>query len=794
VTDCDVVAAADVVPLATRAAEGLERTRRRAMAGPPAAGRVAEVVAGLLADPRRARRIVHLEVASARPSRAGSWPPFVPDPVVGALAGCGIAAPWRHQQRVAELAWAGRSAVLATGTGSGKSLAYQLPALSAAEREGGTTLYLSPTKALAGDQLRFLRELGLPGAAPASYDGDCDREERDWARANARIVLTNPEMLHRSLLPDHERWAHWLRRLRFVVIDECHGYRGVFGAHVAALLRRLTRVAAGYGAAPTFLLMSATVADPAEAASRLAGVPVAAVTEDDSPAGPRLLLLWDPAAGSEPGRRRSAAGDTAELLADFVAAGLRTVAFVRSRRAAEALAMTARRRLAERDPAQVCRLSAYRAGYLPEERRAIERALRTGEVVGLCATRALELGVDVSGLDAVIISGYPGSRAALAQQSGRAGRAGRPGLTVLVARDDPLDGYLIRHPDALIRAPLESTVLDPTNPVVLAPHLTAAAVELPLRPEELPLFGPTARGVVRGLTARRVLRRRERGWFPTGVHPADAVDLRGAGQPVRIVEESTGRLLGTVDEAAAPATVHPGAVYVHQGVSYLVGSLHPAERVATAEAATVDYTTLARQVTAVRLLREDRRLAGDGVALCYGTADVRRTVVSFLRRNLETGAVLGEERLDLPERRLGTWAVWWQVDAAAVTAAAVPPAALPGALHAAEHAALGLLPLFATCDRQDVAGAALTGQPDTGAATVVVFDAHPGGAGFAERGFSAALPWLTAASTAVRSCGCADGCPSCVYSPTCGVGNEPLDKGACGRLLERVITGLSGAG
>jgi DEAD/DEAH box helicase domain-containing protein len=846
---------------------------------------LAQVLAGLMADRSQAVKIAHVANQTAREAEAGAWPAFVPQRALAAFRERGITVPWRHQQRAAELAWAGRSTVVATGTASGKSLAYQLPAVSAA-LAGETTLYLSPTKALAADQHRFLTALALAEATPAAYDGDCDREDRDWARAHASIVLTNPEMLHLSVLPGHERWASWLRRLRFVVVDECHAYRGVFGAHVAAVLRRLRRVAAGYGADPTFVLASATVAEPAATASRLIGLPVTAVTADGSPAGSRLLLLWDPrrrddgavrcrregsgarrngawpaADGATGGRGRcasdggggvggsgrcggdgggggggggngrcggdgggggaaaalesrtgpaeiatgreeapardrpawagvaGAAGrDAAELLARFVAAGLRTVVFVRSRRAAEAVAIASRQLLAGRAAAD--RVTAYRGGYLAEERRAIERALRDGHLLGLCATPALELGVDVSGLDAVIMVGYPGSRAALAQQMGRAGRAGGSSLAVLVARDDPLDGYLVRHPAALLSAPLEATVLDPDNPAVLGPHLSAAAVELPLRPEELASFGPAAGPVVEGLVAEGALRRRARGWF--AATPPPFVDLRAAGQPVRIVEERTGRLLGTVDESAAQASVHPGAAYIHQGAGFLIVDLDLADRVAIARSADLDYATVARQATSVSVVDTEERVADGGVALCYGPVEVTRRVVSFRRRHLRTGEVLDEQPLDLPERRVSSRAVWWAAGPEAAVAGGVPVTALPGALHAAEHAALALLPLFAGCDPRDVGGATMATHRDTGAATLLVFDTHPG-AGFARRGFDSGPSWLAAAAATVAGCECRVGCPSCVYSPTCGAGNERIDKRHGGALLELLSSALSGS-
>ncbi|MGH8970850.1 MAG: DEAD/DEAH box helicase [Actinomycetes bacterium] len=737
------------------------------------------------------------------------WPRWAHPDVVAALSAVGVSSPWRHQVEVAEHAYAGRSVVVSSGTASGKSLGYLLPALSAALEPGNdagtalsgrpTTLYLSPTKALAADQLRALTALGLREVPAASYDGDTPGEVRNWVRRNAAYVLTNPDMLHRSVLPGHARWARFLRGLRFVVVDECHRYRGVFGSHVAAVLRRLQRVCAHYGSDPTFVLASATVSDPASSAGRLVGRDVVAVDDDASPRGETHFGLWEPPLTGLVGERgapvrRTATAEVADLLADLVADGVRTVAFVRSRRAAETVSTTTRRLLAEVDPALVDRVAAYRAGYLPEERRELEADLQEGRLLGVASTNALELGIDVAGLDAVLLAGYPGTRASLWQQAGRAGRSGQGALAVLVARDDPLDTFLTHHPEALFGRPVETTVLDPDNPYVLAPHLCAAAAELPLTAEDLALFGRSAEAVSEQLVERRLLRRRTAGLFWTGREGArDAhalADIRGTGgQPVRLVEEETGRLLGTVDAGAAHSSAHQGAVYVHQGETYLVHSLDLAGHVAMVERANPDHTTFARDLTDIGVVATETSTSWGGTTLAFGTVQVVNQVVSFLRKRVLTGEVLGEEPLDLPPRRLRTKAVWWAIDEAVLDAARLAPADVPGAAHAAEHAAIGLLPLFATCDRWDIGGVSTAMHADTGTATVFVYDGHPGGAGFAERGFATAAAWLRATRDAIASCECSDGCPSCVQSPKCGNGNEPLDKSGAGRLLDAVLSG-----
>ncbi|MEV4944212.1 DEAD/DEAH box helicase [Streptomyces sp. NPDC053755] len=752
----------------------------------------------------RAARITHTEHLPARAGRHAVWPHRIRTEVISAIQAAGIEHPWAHQAEAAERALDGESVVIATGTASGKSLAYLTPVLSAlldgseaANGRGTTALYLAPTKALAADQRRAVRELAAPlgnRIRPAVYDGDTPVEEREWVRQYANYVLTNPDMLHRGILPGHPRWSSFLRSLRYVVIDECHTYRGVFGSHVAQVLRRLRRVCARYGADPVFLLASATSAEPAVAAGRLTGLPVSEVSDDASPRGELVFALWEPPLTELHGEqgapvRRTATAETADLLTDLAVQGVRSVAFVRSRRGAELISVIAQERLAEVDRSLARRVAAYRGGYLPEERRALERALHSGELLGLAATTALELGVDVSGLDAVLIAGYPGTRASLWQQAGRAGRSGEGALAILVARDDPLDTFLVHHPEALFRQPVESTVLDPDNPYVLAPHLCAAAAELPLTDSDLALFGPAAPDLLPQLEAAGLLRRRTGGWYWTRrERAADLTDIRGGGgSPVQIVEAATGRLLGTVDEAASHTAVHDGAVHLHQGRTYLVKHLDLKDSVALVEEASPPYSTTARDTTAISVLETDTEIPWGAGRLCFGSVEVTNQVVSFLRRRLITGEVLGETKLDLPPRTLRTRAVWWTVTEDQLDAARINPEILGGALHAAEHASIGMLPLFATCDRWDIGGVSVPLHPDTLLPTVFVYDGHPGGAGFAERAFHTAREWLTATREAIASCECEAGCPSCIQSPKCGNGNDPLHKRGAVRLLTELL-------
>jgi DEAD/DEAH box helicase domain-containing protein len=755
---------------------------------------------GILLDDARAGRPVHVEHIPARAGREVPWPSWVPPEVTGAFAARGIRAPWSHQALAADHAQAGRNVIISTAAASGKSLGYLMPALTAL-RAGDTVLYVTPTKALAADQLASIRALGLPWVQAAVFDGDSTRAERDWARSHARYLLTTPDMLHRALLPGHVRWSGFFSRLRYVVVDECHGYRGVFGSHVAHVLRRLRRVVAHHApcdgsSRPVFVLASATVGAPGTCARLLTGLDAEEVTEDGSPRGPLAFALWEPPLTDSRGEagarlRRTAAAQAADLLGRLVKENVQTLAFIRSRRGAEAVALAARRSLspdtagADGDEAKV---AAYRSGYLPEDRRRLEAALSDGSLVGLATTTALELGVNITGLDAVLIAGWPGTWSSLWQQAGRAGRGGRSAAAVLIARDDPLDTYLVRHPEILLRHPVEATVLDPGNPYVLAPHLCAAAAELPLTAQDLDIFGPAAEAVVDDLTRAGRLRRRQAGWYSMRRNAAAAAGLRGAGlAPVRVVEEATGRLVGTVDEPSAHLIVHEGAIYVHQGDSYLVRTLDTGDRVALVEPGEPGYTTTARDVTEVEVRGELRAVDWGEAGVRFGDVQVTRQVVSFVRRRADTGASLGETPLDLPPRHLVTRAVWWTVSDGQAGALAAAGIDLGGAAHAAEHAAIGLLPLFATCDRWDIGGVSAARHPATGKLTVFVYDGHDGGAGFAERGFGAAADWLRATRQAIASCDCEAGCPSCVQSPKCGNANHPLSKRGAVALLDVLL-------
>lgn len=740
-----------------------------------------------LQAPGRPRHVEHLP---RREGQTAAWPSWVPDALLERLRDTGISAPWVHQVAAAEAARSGQHTIIATGTASGKTLALWLPTLTALMSDDlASVLYLSPTKALAHDQRRALDELAVPGLRVATYDGDTSPEDRRWVRAHGQFILTNPDLVHHSLLPRHKSWSRVLKGLNAIIIDEAHLYRGVFGSHVALVLRRLRRLAQHYGADPVVILASATMAEAENTAGRLVGAPVTVVDVDTGPRAALTAVLWEPPQTKK--GARSAVAETADLLADLVVADVRTLAFMRSRRAVETVAMLAREDLAEVDPSLPERVAAYRGGYLPEERRALERELRSGDLTALASTNALELGVDISGLDAVLVSGWPGTRSSLWQQWGRAGRSHGEALGVLVAREDPLDHYVLEHPETVFGQPVEAIVLDPANPHVLGPHLAAAAAEKPLTVDDVPLwFGDSALDLLPDLVDQGLLRKRPTGWYWTRRdNPTSLIHLRGGnGSPVQLVEEGTGRLLGTVDAGRAHSTVHTGAVYVHQGISYLVSVLDLDASVALVHVTDVDYSTTATEIADYRIITVVEEISWGAAHIARGDVEVTSQVVGFLKRRYATGEIIGEEQLDLPERVLRTRAVWWTLDDAQVaTAAGSEPFDLAGAAHAAEHASIGMLPLLAACDRWDIGGVSTPLHPDTERATVMVYDGHPGGAGFADRGFVVARQWLSATRDAITACPCSEGCPACVQSPKCGNGNSPLDKAGAVRLLNVLL-------
>ena len=850
-------------------------------------------------------RLVGHVTLPGRPERIADWPQWVCPALVDAWARRGVERPWFHQREAMDALREGRDVVLATGTGSGKSLAAWTPILSdlveaedssriSAIHRRPTALYLAPTKALAADQLASLMALlgqdDKPADAQAeadpegsqrlvderlrrvratTVDGDTPREAKEWARASADLILSNPDFLHYVMLPSHQRWSRFLASLRLIVIDEAHHWRGVTGSHIALVVRRLLRVAHHLGADPRVIMLSATVRDAGSVGRALTGRDAVAITEDGSPAGAHELVLWQGAIMADesevdissflaaldapPGTatlkvpivRRSAGVEAANLAAAFVEEGARLLAFVRSRAGAEAVAAQVRDRLSARGSPNAGRVGAYRGGYLPEERRALEEALRTGAVRALATTSALEMGLDISGLDATITVGWPGTRASLRQQIGRAGRAGAPGTSVLIASDNPLDAYLVRHPDHIL-GEVEASVIDPSNPWVLAPHVAAAAAEIPITPSDITYFGLELRGIVGRLVADGYLKRRPTGYFWDATRPerpCDLTDLRGAAGDVQIVDAATGTVIGTIDQASADAHVFPGAIYIHQGRTFHVLALSPLTtpaapaapaaqgwprallpdagggargtehfgggrregapassiiipparaddaRVAMVEEVRTPLRTRSATHTSVDVCAiEQTYVCEDGtVTWHHGPTNVSTRVTDYDLLRLPGLEFIRNIELFLPTHTLPTKSTWFTLTPAALTSMGIDAADLAGTLHATEHAMIGILPLVATCDRWDLGGLSTELHDDTGAPTVFIHDAFRGGAGHVLAGFNSARAWVAATLEAVSSCDCESGCPRCVQSPKCGNGNEPLSKQGAITLLAYLL-------
>jgi DEAD/DEAH box helicase domain-containing protein len=724
--------------------------------------------------------LAHLTTEPARSARTA---PLPEDLAPGVRERLGIDSLFTHQADAWEAARRGEHLIVTTGTASGKTLAFNLPVLDAIAREPKTrALYLYPTKALAQDQLRTLHRLKVPGVKAAIYDGDTETERRWHVRRWANLILTNPDMLHIGVLPHHDRWGDVLQNLRYVVVDEAHVYRGVFGSHVANVLRRLRRAAAMYGAEPQLLLASATIANPDELARSLTGLDFTVVARDGAPKAERTVALWNPPLlDEELGVRASALGDASRLLAALVERGLRTICFAKSRKAAELIHRFAVQRLSDSDLRT--RLAPYRAGYTPAQRREIERRLVEGDLLGVSATDALELGIDIGLLDCAISVGFPGTVASLRQQWGRAGRRGH-GLAILIASEDALDQYFMREPETLLGRRVEAAILDHANVRVLDGHVRSAAFEAPVDEADRPTLGDAALERAPQLPE---LQRTPRGWVWAGKdYPAAKIPLRSTTpDSFSVVDASTGSILGLVEVERAYSTIHPGAVYLHLGETYLVGELDLETRTSVVHPFGGEYYTQAKKETMTEIaepLRTERRL---GLDLTFGRVRVTEQVVGFQKKSPHDQSTLETCALDLPQTEFETEAIWYLPEQAHLRGLEREPALL-GTLHAAEHAMIAILPLWAMCDRWDIGGLSTNVHPQTGRPTIFVYDGHPGGVGITERGFEAFEGWVEDTAKMLAGCPCERGCPSCVQSPKCGNLNEPLDKAGALTLLRRM--------
>ncbi|MCL2281617.1 MAG: DEAD/DEAH box helicase [Dehalococcoidia bacterium] len=703
---------------------------------------------------------------------------------------------YTHQTQAINLIRTGKNVVVSTSSASGKSMCYNLPVMQTAlDDRRACAIYLFPAKALAQDQLDKIKHLFSPCVLCAdefdTFDGDTPSHARHAIRSHARLILTNPDMLHVSMLPNHNSWARFWRNLRYVVVDEAHAYRGVFGSHVALVLRRLRRLCDAYGSSPQFILCSATIDNPAEHATNLTGLPFTLVDDDGSPKGGKDFIFWNPPlVDSVTGKRRSANAEAADLSSQLISEGIRSICFARTRRLSELLANYIRDRLIDVAPDYASRVKTYRAGYLADVRRQIERELACGELIGVVATNAMELGIDIGDLDATVLTGYPGTISSTWQQAGRSGRRDTRSFSFLIGLDNPLDQYLMRQPHFFFEHNFENALVNPANHYILCAHLLCAAWELALTPQDAQYFGEVMRSKVMALAAQGLLKeRRGRFFLSTALsYPAGDVNIRTAsGDHFSLIDARNGKLLETLELSHAFMQAHLGAVYLHQGESYKVTEFDLSGKVIKAEPCANNYYTVAKDLTDVRILSTHKEKAFGTLKVYLGEVKVSMDVVSYKKKKHFTEEALGEEPLSLPTQCFSTVALWFDLPHEAVNNITAEGLDFLGGIHGMEHAAIGLLPLFAMCDRNDIGGLSTPLHPDTGKPQIFIYDAYPGGVGIAEKGFEIIRELWQATRAAIAECPCYDGCPSCIQSPKCGNNNKPLDKQAARILLDGLL-------
>ncbi len=740
------------------------------------------------------QQVVHIQHIPPREPKSGKLDKPLHPQLEKRLESLGISSLYSHQAQAVNASRSGKNVMIATASASGKTLCYNLAVLqSLIEDPFSRALYLFPTKALAQDQLRTLHQLASPGLLAysecATFDGDTPMLERREIKKRAKIVLTNPDMLHVGILPNHRSWSRLFRNLKYVVVDEAHIYRGVFGSHVANILRRLRRICALYGSNPQFICCSATIANPGEHAERLVGLPFEVVDDDGSPFGGKLFVFWNPPLAEKKIGRRSPNTEATFLFAELVRNNIRSLVFTRTRKLTELIYIYTRNQL---EPALAERISPYRAGYLPEVRRRIEKALFNGELLGAVATTALELGIDIGDLEATVLVGYPGSTASTWQQAGRSGRRGGSSLSFLIAHDDPLDQYLMNHPEHFFGSNFEHALINWENPNILKPHLLCAAWETPLAKTDSQLFGSTFENALAELEAEAKLRRVDSKWYPSPrvAQPATEINIRSSSGNVYAILDASAdyALLETVEASVAFFQIHPGAIYLHQGESYIIQELDIERKIAIAVPTDVNYYTQTKEIIDIKIIKKTQEKTCGGVKVSFGEVDVTNNVVGYKKKMQFTEDVIGEEPLDLPPIRFLTQALWFDLPQKAMEQIAAEGLDLAGGLHAAEHAAIAILPLFALCDRNDIGGVSTPLHADTGKPQVFIYDAYPGGIGIAQKGFEVIEQLWKATLEAVQSCPCDEGCPGCIQSPKCGNNNEPLDKKAALILLHALTS------
>jgi DEAD/DEAH box helicase domain-containing protein len=748
----------------------------------------------LLTLPDYSQQIVHNERIARCSASIGKLDRPLHSALQARLDALNIAFLYSHQVGAVNAVRSGKNVMVATASASGKTLCYNLPVLETLlEDPTSRALYLFPTKALAQDQMRTLRELASPDlvslADCVTFDGDTPRLERAGIKRQAKIVLTNPDMLHVGILPNHKSWSRLLRNLKYVVIDEAHIYRGIFGSHVANVLRRLRRLCASYGSNPRFICSSATIANPKEHAQNLVSLPFEMVSDDGSPHGGKSFVFWNPPLIDETGTaRRSSNSEATFLFAELIRSRIRCLVFTRTRRLTELVYLYTRDQLGDELGDLI---KPYRAGYLPEDRRQIERELFTGQLLGVVATNALELGIDIGDLEATVLVGYPGSIASTWQQAGRSGRGINDSLSILIAQNNPLDQYFMHHPDSFFGKSFENVLINPQNINILKPHLLCAAWEQPLAEADTLFFGAALDRAASELEGENKLRKSGGRWYlsPRISHPAQDINIRSSsGQNYAVVDASQGyQLMETVEASVAFFQIHPGAIYLHQGDSYLVKELDIEKRIAIVAPSHVPYYTQTKEIIDIRILKKEHERNCLGINIYLGEVDVTNHVVGYKKKMQFTEEVIGDEPLDLPPLRFVTQSLWFDLPETAIEIVTKAGCDFAGGLHAVEHAAIAMLPLFALCDRNDIGGVSTPFHPDTGKAQIFIYDAYPGGIGIAAKGFEMMEQLWVATLEAIEECPCQDGCPSCIQSPKCGNNNEPLDKKGAVILLRGLL-------
>jgi len=750
-------------------------------------GRIEEYLAALKASPKLGDQVVHHELLPPGAARFADPARPWPRSITGLLAARGIDKLYTHQAEAADLARMGRHVVLATPTASGKTHAYNLPVIEGAlANPESRALYIYPLKALAQDQLRAFDELCIPlprNVRPraAIYDGDTTGHRRKKLREDPpQVIMTNPEMIHLSLLPHHGTWAPFLASLSFVVVDEVHTYRGVMGSHMAMVFRRLKRLCAYYGANPTFVFCSATVGNPGELAKDLTGLETSVITASGAPQGARHVVFLNPL--------DSPATAAIHLLRAALTRGLKTIVYAKSRKMTELISIWA----AEKSGEFKEKISAYRAGFLPEERREIEARMTSGELLAVVSTSALELGIDIGALDVCILVGYPGSVMATLQRGGRVGRREQDAAVILVAGEDALDQYFMRHPEDFFSRPPESAVLNPFNPVIMARHLACAAAELPLRLSEPFLSEPPVAAEASAMAGRGELYLSADGreYVSPRKRPHHEVDLRGAGGQMVIEDAGSGAAIGTVDEMRAMRETHEGAVYLHRGQTYVITRLDIPGRSVTAEAARVGYYTRVRGSKDTEILDVFASRTVGSTRVHLGRLRVTETITGYEKRNVSGGRLLTIVPLNMPPITFETEGLWFEIPPQVQAAAEDARHHFMGGIHALEHAAIGILPLLVLADRDDFGGISTPMHPQVGHAAVFIYDGYPGGVGLSRLAFAKAPELLATTRRAIADCPCELGCPSCVHSPKCGSGNRPIAKDAALYVLDGLLGGI----